>query len=401
MPGTVLVRAADQPGDVERLRAFIEGNLAGEAIARLDQHLAHPRYRPAFTQVAEHGGGITGYALLAHERRRAGVASVDAAVLEDVYVSPERRGTGVLRALLYACLSMLVDQQLPLLFGDVPGWFRRFGLAPYRFQPVVQLPPGYDATEFRTDQFTRMVHPPDVEQLDDLAALYDTNYRPVSLSQVRFAPDWRDLFDAWRRRERVFHTLFDRPGRLVAYALVDAAPTGGSVVVEAAVADDGVGYALLQALRRTAGDTGRVALRLSPAHPVTRAALHLGGVLRVNAAPTDGSMDLAGVVGLPTCLRALVPEIDRRLDRSRYASWGGVLQIESSGERTNLAVEHGRAHVVDPARRADVQLSQVTPPALAQLLLGYRTAADLRAAGELTCDDTALGLLDVLFPATL
>ena len=39
--------------------------------------------------------------------------------------------------------------------------------------------------------------------------------------------------------------------------------------------------------------------------------------------------------------------------------------------------------------------------ALAQLLLAYRAAADLRATGGLACDDTALGLIDALFPALL
>jgi hypothetical protein len=57
--------------------------------------------------------------------------------------------------------------------------------------------------------------------------------------------------------------------------------------------------------------------------------------------------------------------------------------------------------VIDGSRPADLRLRQVTLPGLAQLLLGYRAAADLRASGDLACDDSALGLLDALFPVVL
>jgi len=57
--------------------------------------------------------------------------------------------------------------------------------------------------------------------------------------------------------------------------------------------------------------------------------------------------------------------------------------------------------VIDGARPADVRLRNVTLPALAQLCLGYRPAADLRATGGLACDDSALGLIDALFPAVM
>ena len=57
--------------------------------------------------------------------------------------------------------------------------------------------------------------------------------------------------------------------------------------------------------------------------------------------------------------------------------------------------------MIDGSRPADLRLRQITLPALAQLCLGYRAAADLRATGGLACDDSALGLLDALFPVVL
>jgi hypothetical protein len=75
--------------------------------------------------------------------------------------------------------------------------------------------------------------------------------------------------------------------------------------------------------------------------------------------------------------------------------------MELETERITLAFAEGRATVIDGSRPADLRLRQITLPALAQLCLGYRVAADLRATGGLACDDSALGLLDVLFPALL
>ena len=104
---------------------------------------------------------------------------------------------------------------------------------------------------------------------------------------------------------------------------------------------------------------------------------------------------------LPAALEALAPEFEPRLERSRYAGWSGNLRVEIETERVTLAFVEGRAAVIDGSRPADVRLRQVGLPALAQLLLGYRAAADLRATGGLDCDDSALGLVDALFPSLL
>ena len=95
------------------------------------------------------------------------------------------------------------------------------------------------------------------------------------------------------------------------------------------------------------------------------------------------------------------PEFDRRLAGSRYAGWTGDLRIEIDTERITLALADGRASVIDGSRPADVRLRRVELAALAQLCLGHRSAADLRATGGLDADDSALGLVDALFPVIL
>jgi len=103
-------------------------------------------------------------------------------------------------------------------------------------------------------------------------------------------------------------------------------------------------------------------------------------------------VDLAGA------LAALAPELTRRLAASRYAGWNGAIRIELDASRVTIVCGGGRVSVTGSEHPADVRLRRVTLPGLAQLLLGYRSAGDLRATGDLDCDDQTLGLVDSIFP---
>jgi predicted acetyltransferase len=133
--------------------------------------------------------------------------------------------------------------------------------------------------------------------------------------------------------------------------------------------------------------------------------LYLGGAAQISAAPDAAraadDVALAGVVDLPTMLTALTPEFERRLEHSRYAGWSGNVRVEIETGRVTLAIQDGRIEMIDGSRPADVRLRRVTLAALTQLCLGYRAAADLRATNGLDCDDSALGLIDALFPVVL
>jgi hypothetical protein len=236
--------------------------------------------------------------------------------------------------------------------------------------------------------------------LDDIAALYEACYSALPLTELRAAPDWRH----WLAGDRAVWALDDSRRRLIAYAAMegDAAEgqPGALDVHEAAAADAGAARALCLALLGHAHRQGyrQMHMRLSPWHVVAQAALQLSGGIELSAPEPSDRTPLAGVVDLPLLLEALAPELERRLARSRYAGWSGNLRVELETERITLALAEGRVEVIDGSRPADLRLRQLTLPALAQLCLGYRAAADLRATGGLACDDSALGLLDALFP---
>jgi predicted N-acetyltransferase YhbS len=396
MNNDLILFNADTATAIARLRALAAAQ--GEMAARtLERHLARPRYRPAFTRVAQRAGELAGYALIGHERLRLGTATLEAGRIAVLAVSPEQRDGGVFEALLGDCLRVLVEEELPLalLHGSATE-YGPFGFAEYGFISTAE----FSNAGQEQGGILRSVSEDDLE---DLAALYESCYGRLPLAAIRAAPDWR----SWLGGDDDVRGLEDSRGRLVAYAMVrpsseaDVQPIMG--VAEAAAADAGAARSLCQALlgRAHAARCESVRLALSPWHPVARAALYLGGTIWLECPRPSNKMPLAGVAELPMLLEALVPEFERRLAGSRYDGWSGNLRVEIETERVTLALDAGRATVIDGSRPADLRLRQVALPALAQLLLGYRAAADLRATGGLACDDSALGLLDTLFPVVM
>ena len=393
---TALLSSADTPADLARLRAFVAARGVA-ALSALERHLARPRYRPAFTRIAERAGQIAGYALIGHERLRLGAATLQAGRIAALDVQPIDHDGGELAALLGDCLGVLAEEQLPLALVRGPAEaYTPFGFAAYHFS---------SAAEFWKHDHTQkdMLRPVVEDDLEDLAALYEASYGQLPLAAIRAAPDWRH----WLADNQAVFGAEDSRGRLVAYALLGSDRMYDTQIAleidEAAAADAGAARSLCAALLSRARERHYelVHLTLSPRHVVAQTAMQLGGNIWIECPKSTDDMPLAGVVDLPLLLEALAPEFERRLARSRYAGWSGNLRMEIETERITLAFAEGHATVIDGLRPADLRLRQITLPALAQLCLGYRVAADLRATGGLACDDSALGLLDTLFPAVL
>jgi hypothetical protein len=390
------VRAIDSPADLDRLRAWLQNEAGDAAIHEFDRHLVWPRYRPGFTLLAEQAGAVVGAALLRHERLRLGAATLDAGML--ALHGHARHAAGVAAA-LDAALQVLHDHNLPLLIlHAAAAQVGAFGLAPFMLQQTTTLDAGMCMAQVAPAVYTlRQEALPHDNDLDDLAALYDASYHGLPLSSVRAAPDWR----TWLAEQRDVLMVEDRQRRLGGYACVTPhAHSGALHVHEAAAADAGAARALLHVLAERAhvGGHRTVALAMPAAHVVAWAALHCGGAAHMRTPGDEEAAALAGVVDLAMLLDQLRPACAERLHASRYADWRGTVQIETDVEQIALVIAAGAVSVVSGAQSADVRLRRVTLPALAQLCLGYRPAADLRATGDLDCDDQALGLIDTLFP---
>ena len=98
-------------GGDEKTAAY-EGKLTGDYrerwLAWVDRCVADD---PRCVTVAVAGGGVVGYVFCLPER----LAFVwDAAVINEFYVAPDHRGTGVADDLMAAALDLAADQTLPL-----------------------------------------------------------------------------------------------------------------------------------------------------------------------------------------------------------------------------------------------------------------------------------------------
>ena len=120
-------------------------------------------------------------------------------------------------------------------------------------------------------------------------------------------------------------------------------------------------------------------------------------MLTIQALPIDRVGALIGVLDATTLLTQLLPEMELRLSTTRYAGWSGCVWVELAAQQLGLRIVGGMITVISAPSVDAVRLQRVTLGALVQLALGYRSAADLRATSELSCDDAVLGLVDSLF----
>jgi hypothetical protein len=359
---------APEPGSAE-------GTILAERIGALalGRHRARPRTQQGFTLLGLADDGARGHALLAHQRRGLGATTIDVAVLELAADTPE-----LTEALLEGAVMAASAAELPFLAAvGRPSALGPYGLAPCALVSRARLP-----RQLASAPMLRQVTADDAE---DVAALADVATAGLPLGARRAPPDWRWLLAA----PAGWVGLEDGRGRLVAYARL-----AGEAVVEAGAADAGAARTLVAGLAARSAE----ALALPALHPVTRAALLLGGALEVRALAGEEAGELWGVVDLVQALTALTPELTSRMAASRYKGWSGSVRLEGPAGAATLRSDGARVSVHDGAGPVDVMVGGLGLAAAAQLLLGYRAPADLRATGELRCADVDLGLLDALLP---
>ncbi len=101
------------------------------------------------------------------------------------------------------------------------------------------------------------------------------------------------------------------------------------------------------------------------------------------------------ILHLTPLMKALQPELSRRLRTSPMA-WDGTLNLDTDIGAVGLKVTNQAVALAPPHRRAvRVRLSEM---ALTQLVMGYRSAADLALDPDVAVPARALPILDALFP---
>ncbi len=131
-------------------------------------------------------------------------------------------------------------------------------------------------------------------------------------------------------------------------------------------------------------------------HPMGRACIELGGYAVLRGAATDPRVDeeMIHVVDHPRLIEALEPWFHRRLIDRKAMEFAASIAIDTDADRWTLRVESGH---VTLTRRADDEAGNAVPHwALTQLIIGYRSAAEI----EPQLPDEVIRVLDLLFPKT-
>lgn len=362
--------------DQQQLNALLTDHLGEAGQSLLESHLLNPRHLPGMIQVIEQHNRLIACALVRPIRIQIGAALLECAVLT---VAPADLEATMLEPLLVACFPALGDSDTTLLITQgASRSLAPLGFAAYRHQTRTVLPQLSPAGGIA-------LRPATSADAADIAALYDATYRSLPYAERRSPADWQ----SWRLGGLVY-VHADRLGRVLGYVQLL-----GKWVTEAGAADAGVARLLLAALTNELRLQG---LAIPVAHPLTQVALQVGAHLSMQTAAPQQAAALAGILDLAGMLTQLLPELEQRLASSRYRGWSGTIGIALEHGPAALQFTRGAATVVHEPTASDVWLRQVSLAGLVQLLLGYRSAADLRATYELACEDTALGLLDALFP---
>jgi len=108
------------------------------------------------------------------------------------------------------------------------------------------------------------------------------------------------------------------------------------------------------------------------------------------------AMGMGRIVCLRSTFEKLAPELSRRIEQAKFEIKAGGLTFNT--EIGDVTVEPSRSGVIlsERASQNRVGISQST---LLQLILGYRTVADVLADQTTRVDGDVLGLLEAMFPS--
>lgn len=307
--------------------------------------------------------------------------------LTSVITPPEHRRDGYVTRILAEALAEYRERgrQLSVLWPFDYGFYRAFGWDTAHEKRTYECPPSvFSAAADRVDGGSyRQVG------LDELAALepvYEANTRQYSLTFERDEAWWRHRV-CRAHPEEPFVYLWTRDGQARSYVIYEFE---GDYHDRTMVVRE-IGYSDIEGLDAALGfchdhDSQADRVRLdTPNDPVvqdrltapdeTDCELHTGAMVRlVDVAETLGSLPY--------------PDIDARLTlgvTDEMAAWNdGIFELEVTPERATC---HPADSGVEPDLSIDVG-------ALAQLVVGYRSATELARSGRL--QPTASSVTDTL-----
>lgn len=358
-------------------------HLVVQQMGELDQWLQMPRYRPSSIAVGWFDDAPCVLSVVAHERIAIEHALVDVGVLRWHVLLGDATLHHLLEVLMQQALTMLAEGiAVMMVAGDAAQW-SAYGFAPVSYEVATTWPDPVQPVSLLAHSCRTVVPSP--------AEYHDIRSMQVAQSAMGVP----QLIDAVSALSQTWLLSIGHDGQMQAAARCRVT-SAGTHVVAATASHAGAAHDLITALLHAPEVVRPVTVQLPVHHLVTQAALQHNAQTLVRAASQQTT--LVGVLDLPAMLTALIPAFQQRVRASGYADWVGGARIEISDERAMIMLDHGEISVIDGSRDAAIRMRNVEVPALAQLLLGYRSVAALRRQGLLYCDDTELAVWQVLFP---
>ncbi|MCS6889020.1 MAG: hypothetical protein NZQ09_12505 [Chloroflexus sp.] len=331
----------------------------------------HPRYRPDLHLLAITDSGDVALGIVTHTRWQRRQALFEVGEVE-LFGSDL---PAVVEALLAAVADVAVANGMAWLRCPLPLRVAgQWGMIPANLHSQIAWRGGDGS-----------LMPATLADAADLAALDRHALAPHSVVPLRYEPDWR-----WQIADQPPLVARDRLGRVTGFAMIN-----GARMIEGRAVDAGAARALLRHLPGSVRE-----LWLAPDHPLARAALELGAQLTLRL-PSDDEVIPAWIVIDPlAALRAHQTALAARLAASPYAGWHGSISLSGPWGAAHITCRAGELQISAGANRADIEVWHISISGLSALLLGRRSASDLRATDDLRCADHGLGVVELLFPAS-
>jgi predicted acetyltransferase len=304
----------------------------------------------------------------------------------------EHRRKGYSRRLLEDTLDYMagLGQEVSMLFG-IPDFYDKFGYAPFMPEHTIRVATR-DAERFAREAPGHTARPACPDDRSFLIDLYsrESRLRPGPL--VRSADTWPGFrMGSSYDRAAAAVVLEDADGTPAAYAAFDD-QVSEVTAIEANAADPCLFPALLRELAALAVERrcGHIDVLAPPDHPFSRFLTRCGCQMTTTYPRMGGGM--MRLIDQDALLAKLETALAARMEQSRFAGTRVTLRIETDLGSSELGLGArgaGRERI-----NARVALPQQT---LMQLMVGYRSAADVVSEPNVESAGKALAVLDALF----
>jgi len=400
----LVLRHVTSSDDIDRLAAFNAYIHADPGLDGMTRHLIlhHPTSRPEYWPFVEDtaAGQIVSSLCLIPWTWHIGGVTLRAAEMGIVGTLEGYRRKGLIRALDRRFKRLMAEGEFHLShIQGIPYYYRQFG-----YEYALPLEGGWEIGLHQVpDPDTSPAYSFRRATLDDLPHLmawYDRLTAPLSLSTVRSPEVWRYLltFMAETATAAEWMIVSDAAGVPLGYWRIELGGFGtGLNIAEASPMPYDAAAAALSFCKTLAQQRSKPYLRLHPMppdHVFVKTIQHWGAADKGNYAWQIHIPDVARL------LRALGPVFEQRVAASPFAGLSETVTLNLYREAFEMHFEGGTLRSVEAVGFTDWEDTPDIPPdAFVQLVLGYRTCEELRAAfPDVNLWGRSAYLFEVLFP---